>query len=636
MTARTSPSIAPDLPSPSPGAARERTPRPDIRDDLRKYADLGGFTLTPQAHAWYAGADTVGSSEDARAASTVLAELRGRDLPAVRAGAARLAVDTALREPGTPREARSAVALLLRVRDTLTTLSPAAYEAADLDHLVAATADGSWRKEQGVQLSWLRRRSLLARARRLAASRRTRRDALHSALAEAASERTEWAALAPDADSLRPALPQDSAFLDETAQALEATEAGLRELGRLLRPEQPLETTPFDDLAELLDRLAADEGTLYRLPTLRSLRDRLLAQGLSDLLADLTTRQANGPEAVAAYDARQAEGEPEPRESEAAAEAVEPEPVEAEAVEAEPAPTAATATEEPAESGAAEATAAEPAEPADAAEAAEAEHSEAAEAAAAPDPAEAAEAEPAAPAEAVEAAEAGEPEATADTQAVEAPDAEAPDTTAEAHPETRPQPTPATTTAEPAAVETAEPAEPQTKAEPEATAPQPQPAQANEPAEPAEATEPAAAVEAAEAAEPQTNTGTEPTEPQPQPEPAEPDEPAAPAEATAAAEPAETTDPTDDTEPAEAGEPSSAASAGQRVRRPRKPAISPGRPVTAYSARELVAVVRWIDGDGVERTNDELLRAAMKELGFARLGPRIKEALGAAVTEVRG
>ena len=32
---------------------------------------------------------------------------------------------------------------------------------------------------------------------------------------------------------------------------------------------------PFAELAELVDRLAADEGTLYRLPTLRARVDRL-------------------------------------------------------------------------------------------------------------------------------------------------------------------------------------------------------------------------------------------------------------------------------------------------------------------------------------------------------------------------
>jgi len=70
-------------------------------------------------------------------------------------------------------------------------------------------------------------------------------------------------------------------------------------------------------------------------------------------------------------------------------------------------------------------------------------------------------------------------------------------------------------------------------------------------------------------------------------------------------------------------------------RRPRKPDFTPGRPVNAYSADELLSVVRWLDADGTTRTEDELLRAAMKEMGFSRLGPRIKEALGAAVSAAR-
>ncbi|MFI9787805.1 hypothetical protein ACIHEI_30495, partial [Kitasatospora sp. NPDC051984] len=70
--------------------------------------------------------------------------------------------------------------------------------------------------------------------------------------------------------------------------------------------------------------------------------------------------------------------------------------------------------------------------------------------------------------------------------------------------------------------------------------------------------------------------------------------------------------------------------------RPVKPELTPGKPITGYSAEELVALVAWFDADGTERSDDELLRAAMKELGFARLGPRIKEALGAAVASVRG
>ncbi|GAA2994311.1 hypothetical protein GCM10020229_03530 [Kitasatospora albolonga] len=73
----------------------------------------------------------------------------------------------------------------------------------------------------------------------------------------------------------------------------------------------------------------------------------------------------------------------------------------------------------------------------------------------------------------------------------------------------------------------------------------------------------------------------------------------------------------------------------KKARRPKKPAITAGRAVTAYEPAELVALVRWLDTDGTERSEDELLRAAVKELGFSRVGPRLKEALAPAVAEVR-
>ncbi|MDX6346755.1 MAG: hypothetical protein QOF84_1545, partial [Streptomyces sp.] len=404
---------------------------PELREDLRSYADLGGFTLTAETHAWYAAVDTIGTPEEARAASTVLAELRGRDLPAVREAA-----DALIGAPGTVGETGRAVALLLRVRGTLAALGPEAYEAGDLDELVAATASGAWRKEQGVKVPWLRRRALRGRARGLAASRRTRVGTLHTALASAAEERTQWAALATAEAAAAPALPDDAELLDTVARAVEAADAGLAALGRLLRPERDLHALAFDDLADLLDRLAADEGTLYRLPSLRALRDRLPAEGLEELLTQL-----DEPEAVTVPEPRAAEPEPEP--------VVEPEPLVEAVVEPEPEPVT-------------EAVAGE----------------------AAPEPVEAAapviEAAPAAPE-----AEATAPEATA----------------------------------------------------PEATAP-----------------EPAPEAEAAPAAAPSAPNTTRP-------------------------------------------------------RRPRKPALTPGRPVTAYSATELTALVRWIDSDGEKRTDDELLRA---------------------------
>ncbi|MGI5251076.1 hypothetical protein [Actinacidiphila glaucinigra] len=521
----------------------------ETRDDLRAYAELGGFTLTTDTHAWYAAVDTVAGPEEARAASTVLAELRGRDLPALHAAAQRLEAAEALGIdiPRTVAECGRTVSLLLRVRLTLRTLNADVYDVAEaeLDEFVAATASGAWRRDRGVKVAWLRRRSLRGRVRGLATGR-PRRDAVHTALASAATERTDWAALG---GAGRPALPADPDFLDEASRAAEAAGTGLTELGRLLRPEAALDTLPFEELAELLDRLAADEGTLYRLPNLKATRDRLRHQGLGEVLEELRERRADTAEVVALLGQTETPVVPEPR--------------------------AASASEAPEGAARAEAEPVVEAEVAEEAAAVEAEP--VVEAEAEPEPV--AEAQPE-PEPGVEAAPVGEAEPEAVVEAEAVPVAEAP-VAAEAPVE-----------AEPEAVVEAE-------AVPVAETPVVE----------------EASVEAEPIAEPEPVAEAEEAAPVAEPEPEAPV-----AEEAPAAEP----------------EPEPVAKAKPAARRPRKPAVTPGKAVTAYSAKELTALVRWIDGDGETRSDDELLRAAMKELGFARLGPRIKEALGAAVAEARG
>jgi hypothetical protein len=532
--------------APSQPLTPEAAPSGGVPENLRRYAELGGFTLTPETHAWYAAAGTVISSEDARAASTVLAELRGRDLPAVRDAATRLASGTGLRAPGTVASTGRALALFLRVRDTLRTLKPEAYDEADLHELVAATASGSWRKERGVQLPWPRRRSLRGRARALALGRWPRLGSLHSALAAAAEARTEWADLVPGGTG--PVLPSDSAFLDDAARAVESSTAGLAALGELLRPETPLGSLDFDDLSAILDRLASDEGTLHRLPALHALREDLEQRGQADLLAELTARGADVAAAEAAAEAI----------SDSGTATTEPQP------ESVPGPR----SEPPAPS----------AEPKPGAESG-------------PRPG-------------------SESKPGSDAEPVAGPEAEA---AREA------EPVPGRSGAEPEA-------EPEPVASDGRTAPDAEP-------EPAPDAEPEAAPDAEPEAGPEPERHAEPgAEAGPEPEPhAEP--------APKAASAARAGVPRAGDAPSRAGDSSRAGNASRGTkparRRGRKPSTTPGRPVTAYSPRELVAIVRWIDGDSVERTDDELLRAAMKELGFARLGPRIKEALGAAIAEVR-
>ena len=76
------------------------------------------------------------------------------------------------------------------------------------------------------------------------------------------------------------------------------------------------------------------------------------------------------------------------------------------------------------------------------------------------------------------------------------------------------------------------------------------------------------------------------------------------------------------------------------------PAIPPPRPprprvprirtygynnITDYSHRQLVALARWIKSDTLLRTDDDLMREMMDELGFKRSGTRIRSALARAI-----
>ncbi|RAJ41759.1 hypothetical protein K353_02870 [Kitasatospora sp. SolWspMP-SS2h] len=585
-------------------SATDGETRQSTREELGRFADQGGFTLTADANPWLEAAETLTGPEDARAASTVLAELRSRDTRAIGQAANAIAAKAGLDIPDTLGGLATLLELLQRVHATSATLRTEVYEQ-DLIELAAATGSAAYRKDSGAKLGWNRRRQLRAQARALAAAgTRPGRADLHAALVAAAATHRDWNILSTAAS--RPAVPVDGTLLTETANVVESLTDAVRSLARLL-PERALDSLPLAELAELVDRLAADEGTLYRLSALRQLRLELAEQGLTELLDELHERRADKDAALAAYDRHVAAKAALAAGPRAAAEAevetaVEETVVETEAVavETEAVTVTEAETETETEAEVSEPVAEEPAVETEvevaveesvieveAAEAA-AEEPEAEIAVEAVEPVAETEVEATveiAEPEAVEAeavvveAEVAEPEAVeVEAVAVEAevvepePEAEAVTVETEAvvvEPEPEPEP-------EPEAVEVVEPeavvAEPEPEVEPVAVEP--------------EAVEPEAAV-----VEPEP----EAVEPEPEPEP----------EAVVVA-------------------------AG-----PVKPELTPGKPITGYSAEELVALVAWLDADGEKRSDDELLRAAMKELGFGRLGPRIKEALGAAVASVR-
>jgi hypothetical protein len=53
-----------------------------------------------------------------------------------------------------------------------------------------------------------------------------------------------------------------------------------------------------------------------------------------------------------------------------------------------------------------------------------------------------------------------------------------------------------------------------------------------------------------------------------------------------------------------------------------------------YYESELVALIRWINSDGRLRTDEEIIREMVRELGFARRGARIEERIRQALEKV--
>ena len=75
----------------------------------------------------------------------------------------------------------------------------------------------------------------------------------------------------------------------------------------------------------------------------------------------------------------------------------------------------------------------------------------------------------------------------------------------------------------------------------------------------------------------------------------------------------------------------------QRGPRPPVPRRGTGgyNSITDYTHSQLVSLVRWIESDTLLRTDDDVMREMINELGFSRSGSRIREALQKAISSAR-
>ena len=84
--------------------------------------------------------------------------------------------------------------------------------------------------------------------------------------------------------------------------------------------------------------------------------------------------------------------------------------------------------------------------------------------------------------------------------------------------------------------------------------------------------------------------------------------------------------------PAEMASPASQPATSARGARP---PVHPGLPIDVYVDRELVALVDWIESDTRLRTEEELVREMMRELGYQRRGAKIDARMRSAIAQAR-
>ncbi len=258
--------------------SREQADR--IRDELREFAHLGGFTLRPASTPWFGA--MLRTPDQARQSCELAVRLRTRGLPLAAQHIEQAAADTGLRRPQSHQDRQAIMQLFAAVRASLQAFTPQVY-AADLDRLVAATGTAAG-------LSFLERRALRKQARSLViGGDELSPEQLAAALTTAAAVLARWCELRTD-----DGMPRLSSGLDETEAVHEDCERQLSALRSVVKigPEPE----------PVLDRLVADQDTAWKLPRLYELGSRFDELGLGPLLDELARRQA-GPEiAAAAFD----------------------------------------------------------------------------------------------------------------------------------------------------------------------------------------------------------------------------------------------------------------------------------------------------------------------------------------------
>jgi hypothetical protein len=286
-----------------------------VRDELREFAHLGGFTLRPHRTPWYGA--LLRTPADAHTARELAATLDSETLPmfAHRMEAAR--TESGLRRRHDYAEQAALMRLYAAVGQTLRRFDPAVYRSSP-QSLATATGDGAG-------LGLLERRRLRGQARSLwlgpgkpsgKPAEKPSWQELHAALEAAASQLAEWRRLSAgepsagepgagepgagepgQAEPGPPRLPSGYGALARLHAEAERQLAELRTFIPALSlpaeapPARPVGASPVGSVERMVRALAADQDTPWKLPRLYELARRFDQMGMRPLLASWPVRR---------------------------------------------------------------------------------------------------------------------------------------------------------------------------------------------------------------------------------------------------------------------------------------------------------------------------------------------------------
>jgi very-short-patch-repair endonuclease len=256
-------------------------------EDLRSYVAKGGLTLFRSGRPWSNA--SIGSSEQAQSAWTLVGRLSERTLPNASRTLPAAAEETGVDSPQTLAGWTERVEIWQRVEAATATFDAAMYEE-DLDGLILALeplAHGAVKRATKTVTSGTFRAARQTVRRHVREGRQLASGELYEHLVSAGAIREAWSAVSSGSG-----LPEAPSDLAAAAAQFSQLSTELQELGGWLADPSLLDLSA-EDLAALLTTLLGDQDTLTRLPDLHALRLALDARELTDLLADLDARQAD-------------------------------------------------------------------------------------------------------------------------------------------------------------------------------------------------------------------------------------------------------------------------------------------------------------------------------------------------------